>query len=1401
VARAQYTEKFNAWTASSPDAWQTQSLSGAPYNVPANAVVEVAIRNSDTVNSRYGGVRAVGSSLQRRIEMEPADGGGYDIYTMHVQTDSSSQIQHYADDTADIDFVLLGYWDCGTYVERFDNFAGTTSWSDEDLNVYGVSANGIAEILMYNEAPANAYLAGVRTNGSSLTRRRTLQPADAANGVEAITMLVKADSSASATIETYAGSTTQIEFYLVGYWSTAPGSYTELFADIGNPTLDATWQDVDLTAYGVSNSAVAEILLANEDTDEENEMGVRANGSSLARLFDLRDDEPDEGGDGDLGRMHVLSDSSAVIEFRMEDVSDAHYFYVMGYWDVGVILSNHTAGQESDDFHELGAETNAELFAFRLAPCSGSLTVTQIIFRLTSIVGLVNGDWAGIELVVDSNSDGNIGVSETTTVGGTGTVNTAAGTVTFSTSFVVSSATHYILRADFASLSPGDQVTISLAAGDISATDSVTGSTTSVTHKELIECYFEKLNTWSASSSSTWQTQTLSGSPYSVPANAVVEIAIRNADDFNEHWGGVRAVGSSLERRFLMQEAEDGGYGVTVMHVQTNSSSQIQHYASSTGNITFVLLGYWTCGAYVERFDTLTAGVNTTWTDKNLCSYGVGPGHVAEFVMANDDTINESEAGVRANGSSLQRRLNIIEAEGGGVSTATMFVEADTSTGSTVEVYAQDNTDIDFYLVGYWGEAPLAYTELFVDVGSPSSSATWQDRDLTANGVPDTAHAEFVLANAATANERNMGVRANGSSVSRVLNLKEAESGGTTLARMHVASDSTATIEHYHSDISTANDFLCVGYWVGCSSSTSYVVTDLGAITGANRSLAYHVNATEKIAGFEENASGNPDAWFLDCGTFTSLGTLGGSYAEAHGINASNRVVGWAQNGSGKRRAFTWVSPTMTDLGVVSGRTDSEALAVNASAEVVGTVLNFGLPPYNRLAFIYLPVGAYTLSAGMNSLGTLGGTQSVGMDINDSGQVVGGAQNGSGNFRPFRWQNGTMTNLGTLGGESASVDHRAESINSSGDVCGRSYTSGGAKRGFFWDGSMTDLGVLTGGTESWAFGVNESQVVVGTSNVTGGAFHAFVWDAINGMRDLNDLDAGGSGWTYTRATDINDDGTIVGFGTNGSGNVRAFMLTPNCTIGGGGSAAVTALLASGQGETDEVGTFDQLVIGMDGDPLAIISLIATEPAVLVDYSVSDATLVQLAPPLEPNARPAFADGVVLERTLKVDTEAIPDVSVLTVSLLFTSREIAEVGVDPSELELHFLDTTTDDAREIWIPAGKNIGESPPTAMIGDSGFTIFGDHTIEYWCVRDGGGTFRVGKPYADGGESEAPAPAPRACGVVMLSTILLCSTSLWLIRVRVRRHSAGSPLAHREKGRRSRPGTGQVCVFSELRP
>lgn len=93
---------------------------------------------------------------------------------------------------------------------------------------------------------------------------------------------------------------------------------------------------------------------------------------------------------------------------------------------------------------------------------------------------------------------------------------------------------------------------------------------------------------------------------------------------------------------------------------------------------------------------------------------------------------------------------------------------------------------------------------------------------------------------------------------------------------------------------------------------------------------------------------------------------------------------------------------------------------------------------------------------------------------------------------------------------------------------------------------MKDLGHLGGGY-SIAHAVNNHAEVVGYSTIAGGARRAFRW-TIGGMKDLNSLLPGGSGWVLSEAWDINDRGQIVGNGLH-NGKSRAFRLNlPTATV-------------------------------------------------------------------------------------------------------------------------------------------------------------------------------------------------------------------------------------------------------------
>jgi probable HAF family extracellular repeat protein len=117
------------------------------------------------------------------------------------------------------------------------------------------------------------------------------------------------------------------------------------------------------------------------------------------------------------------------------------------------------------------------------------------------------------------------------------------------------------------------------------------------------------------------------------------------------------------------------------------------------------------------------------------------------------------------------------------------------------------------------------------------------------------------------------------------------------------------------------------------------------------------------------------------------------------------------------------------------------------------------------------------------------------------------------------------------------------------------------------NGSMQDLGTL-GGTTSSAAAINSSNVIVGSASTAAGASHAFIYNNGN-MLDLNSLVTSSPLSAYvtlTGAAAINNNGWIAAAGVDSrSGQSHAYLLEPMPSGATDGPLPVWALGALGAG--------------------------------------------------------------------------------------------------------------------------------------------------------------------------------------------------------------------------------------------
>jgi probable HAF family extracellular repeat protein len=248
----------------------------------------------------------------------------------------------------------------------------------------------------------------------------------------------------------------------------------------------------------------------------------------------------------------------------------------------------------------------------------------------------------------------------------------------------------------------------------------------------------------------------------------------------------------------------------------------------------------------------------------------------------------------------------------------------------------------------------------------------------------------------------------------------------------------------------------------------------------------------------------------------------------------------------------TATPPSIYNLGTL-GRPSSNAFAINSAGQVTGVA---GDAPWH--AFLY--TGMPGSGGVMHDLGTLGGTYSIGADMNDSGQIGGDSHAVTPHSRTSAFlytgapgSGGMMHDLGTLGG----ISSWAYGINDSGQIVGKSATLPNFHEHAFLysgtpgvDGMMHDLGFSGYGAD-----INNSGQIVGTNNAGGFPGRAFLYTGTPGvdgvMHDLGSVNPYDGG---SRASAINDLGRITGaydvFVDDSRTVPRAFLYTGTPGIDG-----------------------------------------------------------------------------------------------------------------------------------------------------------------------------------------------------------------------------------------------------------
>ncbi len=240
-------------------------------------------------------------------------------------------------------------------------------------------------------------------------------------------------------------------------------------------------------------------------------------------------------------------------------------------------------------------------------------------------------------------------------------------------------------------------------------------------------------------------------------------------------------------------------------------------------------------------------------------------------------------------------------------------------------------------------------------------------------------------------------------------------------------------------------------------------INDFGQIVGMSETAVPDPNG-EDICGFSTHLTCRPFVW--QNFHMSALPTLGGNNGQASAINNLGQIAGMAENGTVDSSCTPETTANRTQLPVLwehgraralptpVGDADGFAVWINDYGQAVGYTGNCGAMSHA----VSWENGKVTK---LEDLGT--GDGAIAYGNNKQGQIVGSVFASPGGAIRYAalWQNGVLTNLGTLTqlGDIASI---ATGTNDQGQVVGSTWDSNfnWSNAFIYQDGVMTNLNTL-----------------------------------------------------------------------------------------------------------------------------------------------------------------------------------------------------------------------------------------------------------------------------------------------------------------------------------------------------